>query len=167
MKDDIKREITRAARRDEALSHMWSDLRLKMSSVEKNISILRRKNTAMLKKIIKDRRFLTSDIVGKKGMHDVFYIIQHSDHDPAFQKRCLKQFEHVAATGKADKRDLAYLTDRVLVNSGRKQIYGTQVDTTSGTVKLYPTIDVKNLDKRRKEAGLTPYKEYLRSFFKD
>lgn len=166
MKDDVKREITLAAKRDEVLSHMWSELHLKISSVEKNISILRRKNTAMLKKIIKDRGFPTSDVVGKKGMHDVFYIVQHSDHDLAFQKRCLKQFERVTATGKADKRDLTYLTDRVLVNSGRKQVYGTQVDTTGRTIKLCPTIDVKNLDRRRKDAGLTPYKEYLRSFYK-
>lgn len=57
----------------------------------------------------------------------------------------------------------AYLTDRVLINSGEKQIYGTQLqinsNSTSYEVKL--TIDLENLNLRRKEVGLNTIEEYI------
>ena len=55
----------------------------------------------------------------------------------------------------------SYLVDRVNLNTGKKQIYGTQVQMGMDGTKIKPCIDTVNLDKRRKSVGLSPIKEYL------
>jgi hypothetical protein len=59
--------------------------------------------------------------------------------------------------------DLAYLTDRVLVNQGNPQIYGTQFyrDKNSRLVPR-PIWEAEKLDERRKKAGLGTFKLYKR-----
>lgn len=50
---------------------------------------------------------------------------------------------------------IAYLTDRVLVNQDKKQIFGTQFYfAKSGMLKLKTTKDLKKVDIRRKLYGL-------------
>ena len=51
---------------------------------------------------------------------------QHAIHDPEFQRECLGLLEAAVWQGEASPRNLAYLTDRVLVHEGRPQRYGTQ-----------------------------------------
>ena len=50
--------------------------------------------------------------------------------------------------------DLAYLTDRVLLAEGKKQIYGTQVTQVDGKWAPRELEDEKNVDKRRADVGL-------------
>ena len=59
------------------------------------------------------------------------------------------------------KTNIAYLKDRVLVNNGKKQLFGTQFYTNKkGIFGPRPIKDIKNLNKRRKEYGLPPFSEY-------
>jgi hypothetical protein len=60
------------------------------------------------------------------------------------------------------QRNLAYLTDRVLLAEGKKQIYGTQYHTVDGKMEPKPLEDPENVDRRRAEAGLEPLAEYAR-----
>lgn len=91
-------------------------------------------------------------------------IAQHSDHDPAFQQRALTPMRAAARAGQADRIELAYLTDRVAVNHGRLQVYGTQVTCIGDELGPRPLIDPDNVDERRASVGLGPLQEYLDSF---
>lgn len=51
--------------------------------------------------------------------------------------------------------------DRILVNEGKPQIYGTQVQVFEGKALPRPVEDPDNLDKRRKEMGLGSFDDYL------
>ena len=54
------------------------------------------------------------------------------------------------------------MTDRVEINKGKKQIYGTQVTYNSqGQAYPKPLLDSVNVDKRRAEVGLEPLEQYL------
>ena len=59
-------------------------------------------------------------------------------------------------------RNIAYLTDRVLLAEGKKQIYGTQFQMVDGKFQPKPLEDEANVDRRRAEAGQEPLAEYLR-----
>lgn len=49
-------------------------------------------------------------------------LIQHQDYDVALQKACLKRCDF-------ERKHREYLTDRIALNEGRKQTYGTQRQT--------------------------------------
>ena len=52
-------------------------------------------------------------------MKAFWLLIQHQDNDVELQKQCLKRCNF-------ELKNNAFLTDRVLINQGKKQIYGTQ-----------------------------------------
>lgn len=88
------------------------------------------------------------------GSNTFFLVIQHSDI--GIQKRILPIIMDEAKNGNADWKDYAYLKDRVLINEGRKQLYGTQYyyDNSTGKYELFPVEDPDNLLDRRREVGL-------------
>ncbi|HEY8505435.1 MAG TPA: DUF6624 domain-containing protein, partial [Gemmataceae bacterium] len=61
-----------------------------------------------------------------------------------------------------ERGHLAYLTDRVRVNTGRKQLFGTQMTWESGKLAPKPIEDAARVDQRRAEYGLPPLADYLR-----
>jgi hypothetical protein len=102
------------------------------------------------------------DLVGKEGSHNFWLMVQHSDNDLQFQSRVLAKLENEVKNRNADGRDLGLLTDRVKINSGEKQIFGTQVRYNAlGQAYPKPLYDSINVDKRREEVGLDPLLQYL------
>lgn len=67
------------------------------------------------------------------------------------------------SAGNAYGADYAYLVDRVKINTGQLQIYGTQMilnnDSTSYIPR--PVIDPDKLDERRHSVGLPPMDFYI------
>lgn len=57
----------------------------------------------------------------------------------------------------------ARLIDRMLINSDRPQLYGTQINYTTKTPIFYEVRDPEFIDKRRKELGLEPIQEFAKS----
>lgn len=60
-------------------------------------------------------------------------------------------------------KNYALLVDRVKINTGQKQIYGTQVDYNFKSAQAYPKklADSINVNTRRKSVGLDPIEVYL------
>ncbi|WDF68831.1 hypothetical protein PQ465_00255 [Sphingobacterium oryzagri] len=120
-------------------------------------------------KIIEDyfRRFgyLGYQQVGKESSNHFWLMVQHSDHDPAFQRRVLRAMKKQVKKKNANPENYAYLFDRVQVNAGKKQVFGTQltylVKTTGRAIPKIGLIDSANVDRLRKEHLLPPLKEYL------
>jgi len=103
-------------------------------------------NNDLIKHIIKENGYPTQKMIGKKGIKAFWLLIQHQDNDVELQKQCLEQCDF-------ELENKAFLIDRVLINQGKKQIYGTQF---IGEIK-----DKNNVDKRRAKIGLKPLKNYL------
>lgn len=57
----------------------------------------------------------------------------------------------------------ARLIDRMLINSERPQLYGTQINYDTDTPSFYEIKDPEFIDKRRKELGLDPIQEFAKS----
>nr|WP_295869469.1 DUF6624 domain-containing protein [uncultured Chitinophaga sp.] len=105
------------------------------------------------------------DMVGKDGSNHFWLLVQHSDKFPEFQVKVLKAMKKEVKKQNANPNNYAYLYDRVQVNAGKKQLFGTQVTYQANTTgRAFPKIgliDSANVDKIRKEYTLSPLKEYL------
>ena len=120
-------------------------------------------NMIMLKKIYKEYGFLGFEEVGKQGSGNFWLMMQHCDSDPKFQEEVLSEMKKHIERKNANPSNYAYLIDRVNVNTGKPQVYGTQMnlnkDQTSYEPK--PVIEPENLNKRREEVGLGTIEEYI------
>lgn len=117
-------------------------------------------NTSRLRKIVGQYGWPGRWMVGSDGAHAAWLLAQHADSDVAFQERCLKLMGPLAERDEVLKSEIAYLTDRVLVNQKRPQRYGTQMRLVQGRYELLPVEDPKRLDERRAEVGLFSMAEY-------
>lgn len=121
-------------------------------------------NTARLKEIIEQHGWPGKSLVGEEGAYAAFLIAQHSDRNPEFQKSVLPFLEESVKKDQAQPIHLAYLTDRVRIEEGKPQIYGTQMTWRNGEPTPFPIEDSVNVDKRRKEVGLEPLSVYIKKF---
>jgi len=126
-------------------------------------------NLIKIENILDEHGWLGADVIGTDGNWTLFLVIQHSNLET--QKKYLPIVQEAVSKGNARAIDFALLQDRVLLESGEMQIYGTQlgVDPKTGIRYLAPLMDPDNVDKRRAEVGLPPMpatwdvEEYKRS----
>ena len=119
-------------------------------------------NTDRLREIVADVGWPGRALAGEEGADQAWLIAQHADHQLDSQRLFLSALQKAVAAGDAPSRHLAYLTDRVAMNEGRPQRYGTQVaDVRGGEPVPWPIEDPKNVDDLRAEIGLPPLREYL------
>ena len=129
--------------------------------VRQNLERIDQEHLPRLKEIIHQFGWPGFELVGEQGADNIWLLIQHCDQDLKFQKICLGLLEEAVAKKDAPKWHLAYLMDRVLVNAGEEQIYGTQIQIIKGEAIAHPIQGPQDLDKRREEMGLCPFAEYL------
>jgi hypothetical protein len=120
---------------------------------------LDKKHTARLREIVEAIGWPTIPLVGKKASSAAWLIAQHADKDIAFQQHSLVLMRK-APLHSIDLTELAYLEDRVLVNEGKPQLYGTQFYVHDGTFQPRPISDREHLDQRRKSVGLKVFEDY-------
>ena len=120
-----------------------------------------RENTRWLGELVDKHGWPTHSQAGEDGAHTAWLLVQHADADVKFQRKCLGL---MAKLPKEDvsRKDVAYLTDRVLLAEGKKQVYGTQFTPVCKKWEPRPPEDEANVDKRRAEAGLPPLAEYVK-----
>lgn len=117
-------------------------------------------NLAEIKDILDVYGWPGKDLVGD-ACSTIWLVIQHSDIDT--QKEALPMLKEGVIRGDLDRVQIAMLEDRILVNSGQPQIYGTQYwwDESDGTrqLRVYPVKDPDKVDLRRESIGLDPLDE--------
>jgi len=118
-------------------------------------------HTARMVEIVAQHGWPSPELVGEDGARAAWLLVQHADANPLFQRECLDLMAS-ARSGVVDPVDLAYLTDRVRVNEGREQLYGTQFWTVDGDLVPRPIEDEAGLDARRAETGLISMQEYTK-----
>ncbi|HET9826101.1 MAG TPA: DUF6624 domain-containing protein, partial [Chitinophagaceae bacterium] len=98
--------------------------------------------------------------VGQAGASTAFLIIDHSPRE--VMEQYFPLLEEAARKGEASLSSYATMKDRILVNRGKKQIYGTQKywDQQQGKFVYFPIEDEKSVNSKRKEVGLAPLSEF-------
>jgi hypothetical protein len=123
-----------------------------------------------LKEIVDEHGWPGKSLVGEDGANAAWLLVQHATQDPDFMKRCRGLMEWAVKRGEASSTDYAYLVDRVRLQDGKGQLYGTQfIQDSKGRLVLQPLKDPEEVDKRRRKMGLGPLAEYeaqLRQFYK-
>ena len=164
----IKMYINDQSVRGNVLSEIISKYKLDEYELTKVDAVsIDKMNRDRLKEIIIESGFPTRQLVGKDAMQGIFLMIQHSDGDKEWQKAQLPNIEKAVKQGDMDGQSYAYLYDRIKINGGEKQLYGTQfknVDPINEKVELADTDDIESLDARRMEFGMMPiqmYKQFM------
>lgn len=123
-----------------------------------------RERAERLDEILTEHGWPGFDLVGEDGEDAAWAIAQHADHDVEFQRRAVGLLRDAVEAGQGSPGNLAYLADRVELNSGGEQVYGTQLGCDGATASPAPIGDPDTVDDRRAEVGLPPLQEYLDEF---
>lgn len=169
MEKEYTKENINEALKQEILAMVEADQKMRKSH-EWN-SEIDRKNTARMKEIIKLYGWPGKSLIGMDGATGAWLLVQHADHNVEFQKQALELLKEAVEKEEAEKKALAYLTDRVRVNSGESQVFGTQFYTNEkGEFGPRPIENPETLDRRRKEFGLNSffdYEKHMRGKYKE
>jgi len=115
--------------------------------------------TAALRDLLETWDWIDRHRFGHSVSSHAWILAQHADDHPDFQREVLKRMEPYLEDGGVRPRDYAYLWDRVAVNTGELQRYGTQpMDSCNedGTLDLKPMEEPGAVDARRATMGLGP-----------
>ena len=94
-------------------------------------------------------------LVGEDGCRAAGFVVQHAILDPELQRRGVELLTDAVTKSEAEPFMLALLTDRVLMQEGKPQIYGTQyVGAEKGGVEPWPIANPETVDERRHAVGL-------------
>ena len=173
---DLCDEILLMSEKDQEVRRLYHkakfDVNLKMTDSIKFILTeqIKKIDSILLiekKEIFKTYGFIDTIRFGKDCSNNFWVLMQHSDKDIKFQKEYLKLFKK--NINKGIKKNYAYLMDRVQINTGKKQLYGTQINIIEGIdgkiIEPKPTRCRKKLNIRRKKMGLNSIEDYIESFY--
>lgn len=119
-----------------------------------------RKNLPFIRNIVDVHGFPSPAMVGKDGVEAAFILVQHANRDVQLQERVLSELNDLHANHKISGQALALLTDRLLVNRGLPQRYGTQFIDRDGFTKPRPIENLAKVDGLRRQMGLPPLSDY-------
>jgi len=121
-------------------------------------------NAEMLKTVVAAQGWPRRSEIGDAGLNAAWLVVQHADHDPLFQYKALQLIKARMQEGEGDRKNVAYLYDRIMLKLTGKQRYGTQNQCKGGKLASQPLEDAEHLDALRKEMNLPPIAEYLKGF---
>ena len=109
----------------------------------------------------------TSARVGTEAASDFWVLVQHADELVELQTQVLEAIQSDPA-GAYNPTELAYLTDRVRINTGRPQLFGTQMLYDGSEARAYPKPleDPAQVDNRRSKAQMAPLVDYVNDICK-
>lgn len=121
-------------------------------------------NFATVREILDRHGWVGESAVGARASTALFLVIQQADL--ATQEKYLPLLREAVRQRQAQPGHLAMLEDRVALQSGRPQRYGTQVtwDAATQTRAIAPLEDPVNVDALRAAVNLPPLAEYARGF---
>lgn len=116
----------------------------------------------VLERIVRQYGYPGFKQVGEKSSNNFWLLVQHADAHPDFQRQVLRLMLPEVKRKNANPVNYAYLTDRVAVNSGQPQEYGTQVELISiGHLRPRNLRDPANVNKRRAAIRMGTLEAYL------
>ncbi|HEY3455178.1 MAG TPA: DUF6624 domain-containing protein [Bryobacteraceae bacterium] len=155
------------ALRDELIAMRAEDLRVRQELVESGelggsyvprMEAVHIKNAERLNEIIDEYGWPDEQTVDEDGAKAAWLIVQHAIGFPDFQRNCLHLLRRAADEGHIRRWQAAYLEDRIAMQEGRPQQYGTQWldDPVDGRIRPWKLADPERVNELRTEAGLPP-----------
>lgn len=119
-------------------------------------------NLIKVEAIIKRYNWPYNDKISNEGSRTIFLVLQHSRLD--VQKKYFPRINDATNAGKIKPSSLGMFEDRIAIQEGKPQVYGTQVaqDIETKSFSVLPIINPETVDERRKSIGLIPIAEYLK-----
>lgn len=152
-----RREVDRLARKyggeSEEVKQHW-----KITGKQDSVNLKR------VQEILDEHGWLGAGVIGTQANSTLFLVIQHANKE--VQEKYLPMMQTAVSQGKANPAHLAMLEDRISIQKGEKQMYGTQIgkDPDTGLFFVFPLEDPENVDKRRRKVGLGPFTQYVADF---
>jgi hypothetical protein len=116
------------------------------------------RNQELVISIIEKCGMPTLKEVSKTQMDGIWLALQHTDRK--HRKKYFPQIEAAVKNGDLSKEQYALMKDRILMDEGKPQIYGSQIQDG----KLYKLESPETVNERRKEMGMEPIEKYLWQF---
>ncbi len=115
-------------------------------------------NAERLKEIVQEYGWPDEQMVGEDGATAGWFIVQHAIGFPDLQRKCLQLLQDAASQGRVPRWHAAYLEDRIAMQEGRPQRYGTQWidDSFDGRVRPWKLANAERIDDLRAEVDLGP-----------
>ncbi|WP_299108359.1 DUF6624 domain-containing protein [uncultured Tenacibaculum sp.] len=119
-------------------------------------------NFTEMEKLIKEKGWPTYDMVGKLAADGPLLVINHHKDD-AIRVKYISKIKEACLKKQGSCMEYAKIQDRILVNSNKPQLFGMQFRYNAmRKLEPFPIKDPAYVDRRRKEIGLEPLKEYLK-----
>lgn len=136
---------------------------VRLAEATRNVLLADSLNHLALLAIVEKHGFPDYEQLGSEGTHRFWLLMQHQDRHPAFQEQVLVLMEKAVQQGKASGQDYAYLLDRVSLNTGKLQVYGTQMTLNADKTSFEPRpcINPEHLDERRASVGMGTIAQYI------
>jgi VWFA-related protein len=157
----LRDELIKLVNKTEGIIHTGIEAKLANDALRKRVNEARVENNVRLCQILKEFGWPTSVEVEKDGVGAMIYLVRNS-RQPDLQADLLPVIIAAVKRGDAEKGEVADLVDRMRVDSGRKQLFGTQVKVIDGFLVLAPIESEAQVDDRRKQFGLPPLADHLR-----
>lgn len=126
---------------------------------EKNMQ----ENQKRLFKLLDKYGWPTASEVTEYAAAGAALIINHSTYE--VRLKYFPMLEEAFKKGEAQPLRYAKMRDRLLVEEGKKQLYGTQIKMENLVREPHPIEDPEQVDQRRAEIGLGPLAPYLKERF--
>lgn len=150
----VQQNMITASQNDASANQMDSLERFKIETYNRH--------TVYLKKLIAKHGLPTYALVGSRSSDNFMVMVNHSITDTKFQEQIIKMTQRELKKKNISGQQVALLTDKMLISSGRKQVYGTQCGyDKDGNAFAKDLQDPATVDEKRKLVGLAPLKDYL------
>ncbi len=119
-------------------------------------------NQGRIKALYQQYGYLGEKKIGEEGASDFWISIQHADNDVEFQQEMLEAMQKEIENGSQDKYHYAMLEDRVNVNLGKPQRFGSQLEYNElgQAIPKNGLVDSANVEVLRAEYDMPTFKEY-------
>src|SRR5580658_6430644 len=116
------------------------------------------RNAARLRELIVIHGWPAEDIAGEDGAKAAWFIVQHAVGEPEFQRAVLHLLQASPGEGRVPAWQTAYLEDRIAMQEGRPQRFGTQwMDSPEdGLARPWRLAEPERVNELRASVGLGP-----------
>ena len=159
----LRAELGKMALKDQAVRNAFIQNGMKPGSPEQAAVVkVDAANLARLKVVFQKYGFPNSSQVGHAGVGNTWLLVQHASSDKPFMAKALKLARPLMLKGELARGKYALLVDRVRLQQGKKQVYGSQLRGKPGHFAVLPLEDPTHVDQRRAKMGLEPLADYMR-----
>lgn len=158
---DIEIRQIDCANKVELLQHVFeNDQRVRTQKVPfKETVEVNHENLEIVVSLLENCGMPTLEEVSREQLGAIWLVLQHSVH-PKYTEKYFPYIEKATNDGDLKKEQYALMKDRILMNQGKPQIYGSQMKRG----KLYKLAEPEKVNARRREMNMEPLEEYLKNF---